>query len=149
TAYLLAAITAQRRGFGNELRAWLAATPHPAAVAADGATILLSELEALPAEPLVFFLDDFHAISASESILQFLDRVLRYLPPHMHLVISTRTAPGVPPPRLLAEQQIRGRGADDLLFPADEAAGWLAQQTGTPDPAAATQLVATTEGWVT
>src|SRR3954470_2546103 len=103
--YLIEAIAQVRPGFGAEARAWLTATSAPAAQIGDFAAILLDELGA-DTNPLVLFLDDYHEVSTSESITQLLDTLLRYLPPHIHLIISGRTPPALTITRLLVLQQV-------------------------------------------
>ncbi|HMA38141.1 MAG TPA: AAA family ATPase, partial [Chloroflexia bacterium] len=130
--YLIAAVAHGRPGFGADLLAWLAATPTPGDQIEDCAAILVDALEQLEATPLVLFLDDFQEVSGNASITRLLDRVLRYLPPPIHLVLSARREPALTTTRLLAEQQISGLGADDLRFTVSETEHWLALRA---DPA--------------
>ncbi len=147
--YLVEALAQARPSFGAETRAWLAATPSPAAEIEDFVATLLADLEACGEEPLVLFLDDFHEVRASEGITHLLDLMLRYLPPHVHLVISTRAGPAFTTTRLIVQQQISGLGTEDLRFTVAEAESWLAARPTLPDPAQAQQLITATEGWIT
>ena len=147
--YLVAAVAQVRPGFGAETRAWLAATPVAANQVADLAAIFLGELEEVCGPQLVLFLDDFHEVGASESITRLLDFLLRYLPPPIQMVISTRTPPGLNTTQLVVRQQAIGLGTTDLRFRLDEARTWFAARPEAPDPAQIAHLVEVCEGWVT
>jgi ATP/maltotriose-dependent transcriptional regulator MalT/DNA-binding SARP family transcriptional activator len=147
--YLVEAIAQVRPGFGAQTRAWLAATPTPAAEIEDFVATLLAELEAMGEERLVLFLDDYHEVGASDSITHLLDLLLRYLPPQIHLVVSSRAGPAFTTTRLLVQQQISGLGTEELRFTVAEAESWLAVRPVPPDPDQAQQLIAATEGWIT
>jgi ATP/maltotriose-dependent transcriptional regulator MalT/DNA-binding SARP family transcriptional activator len=147
--YLVEAIAQARPGFGAETRAWLAATPAPAAEIEDFVATLLAELDAGGEDRLVLFLDDYHEVGASDSITRLLDLLLRYLPPQIHLVISTRAGPAFTTTRLLVQQQISGLGTEELRFTVAEAESWLAARPVPPDLTQAQHLIAATEGWIT
>ena len=132
--YLVAAIAQVRPGFGQALRAWLAATPTPATQVEDLAALLLADLEDADGERLVLFLDDFQEVGESESITRLIDLIVRYLPPHAHVVISARVAPAITATRLIVQQQITGLGADALRFTPEEGASWLAGRPRSPIP---------------
>jgi LuxR family maltose regulon positive regulatory protein len=115
-------------------------------------TMLLNEISAesagAPISKGVLVLDDYHAIDAP-AIHQSLAALVDYLPPHLHLVITTR----VDPPLHLARWRARGLlvelRAADLRFTPEEAATFLTQVMGLPlsaDDVAA--LEARTEGWI-
>ncbi len=75
--------------------------------------------------------------------------LLEHLPPHLHLVITTREDPQLPLARLRARGQMNDLRAGDLRFTPDEAAAFLAQATGLAlgaDEVAA--LEQRTEGWI-
>jgi ATP/maltotriose-dependent transcriptional regulator MalT/DNA-binding SARP family transcriptional activator len=147
--YLVEAIAQVRPGFGAQTRAWLAATPTPAAEIEDFVATLLAELEAMGEERLVLFLDDYHEVGASDGITHLLDLLLRYLPPQIHLVVSSRAGPAFTTTRLLVQQQITGLGTEELRFTVAEAESWLAVRPVPPDPDQAQRLIAATEGWIT
>ena len=75
--------------------------------------------------------------------------LLEHLPPHVHVVLSTRADPDLP----LARWRVRGElveiRAADLRFTSDEAAAYLNEATGL-DLAAADVAVLEerTEGWI-
>jgi LuxR family transcriptional regulator, maltose regulon positive regulatory protein len=99
-------------------------------------------------EPFVLVIDDLH--EAVESwLLTFLTALLRYPPPSLRLVISTRWDPRLPIARL------RGRGllaevrTGDLRFTEDETRSLLRHAIGgEPEASIVTLLQERTEGWV-
>jgi LuxR family maltose regulon positive regulatory protein len=97
---------------------------------------------------LVLVLDDYHLIE-SEAIHRGLAFLLEHLPPCLHLVVLSRTEPGLPVARLRARGQLVEIGARQLRFDADEVAAFLGDTMGLTLPAeVAEALGAATEGWV-
>jgi class 3 adenylate cyclase len=88
-------------------------------------TPLLNALSTLPTDA-VLVLDDYHLIDvpAIHSALAFL---LDYLPPQLHLIITTRADPPLPLTRLRAKGQLTQLRAADLRFTADETAAFLTE----------------------
>jgi LuxR family maltose regulon positive regulatory protein len=109
-------------------------------------TLLIDDVTAVPAFVLV--LDDYHLIHTAlvHDALAFL---LDHQPPHMHLLIATRTDPPLPLPRLRVRGQMTEIRADDLRFTEEEAATFLNQALGLPLHAEQiAALEARTEGWI-
>ena len=110
-------------------------------------TSLLNEIAAIPNE-CTLILDDYHVIEA-QPIDQALTFLLEHLPPHLHLVITTREDPNLPLARLRVRGQLTELRATDLRFMLDEAVTFLNQMMGLnlaeADVAA---LEARTEGWI-
>jgi len=110
-------------------------------------TALLNEVAATE-EDFIIVLDDYHRIDSSQvdNILGFLTD---YLPPQMHLVITTRQDPSLPLARLRARGQMTELRATDLRFTVEEATQFLNTVMGfnlsTEDIAA---LETRTEGWI-
>jgi LuxR family maltose regulon positive regulatory protein len=79
-----------------------------------------------PATPggTVLILDDYHLITNQEihTAVAFL---LEHLPPTLHLVIASRTAPPLPLPKLRASGALTELGAEDLRFSVEEIAHFL------------------------
>jgi LuxR family maltose regulon positive regulatory protein len=108
---------------------------------------LLNELNAVPNE-IHLVLDDYHLVDgpAIEAGMVFL---LEHLPPHVHLVISSRADPALPLARLRARGELVEVRAAELRFTLDEAAGYLNEIIGldlTRHDIAA--LEGRTEGWI-
>jgi LuxR family maltose regulon positive regulatory protein len=57
-------------------------------------TVLLNQLHAIE-HPLVFVLDDYHLI-AHPPIHDGLTFAIEHLPPHVHLVLISRSVPALP-----------------------------------------------------
>ncbi len=110
-------------------------------------TTLINELAAISDESILV-LDDYHLIEAQPVHAAF-TFLLDYLPPPMHLVITTRVDPPLPLSRLRVRQQMVEIREDDLRFTLDEVATFLNEVMGldfsAKDIAA---LEARTEGWI-
>jgi LuxR family maltose regulon positive regulatory protein len=144
-AYLIAALQTLAPSAGKAALGMLqAAQPAPTEVVL---TTLLNEIAAIP-DPFLLILDDYHVIDA-QAIDQALIFLLEHLPPHMHLVITTREDPPLPLARLRVRNQLTELRAADLRFTPTEAADFLNQGMGlnlsAKDIAA---LEERTEGWV-
>lgn len=115
-------------------------------------TALLNELATALAPaggaPLLLVLDDYHTLD-SEIVDQALTFLLDHLPPHLHLVITTREDPPLPLARLRARAQLTEVRAADLRFTPAEAADFLNQVMGLRLAApAVAALERRTEGWI-
>jgi LuxR family maltose regulon positive regulatory protein len=110
-------------------------------------TTVLNELADLDADA-VLVLDDYHLID-SQAIHEELAFLVDHLPPHFHLVISTRADPPLPLPRLRARGELNEVRASDLRFTAEEAATFLARVMGLELSAEdIAELEGRTEGWI-
>jgi LuxR family maltose regulon positive regulatory protein len=110
-------------------------------------TALLNDLETLDGE-LWLVLDDLHRVDSrdvDDSLALFLER----LPAHVHVLISTRSDPGLPLARWRARGELTEVRASDLRFTLEEATTYLNDMTGLDlSPQAITALDDRTEGWV-
>jgi LuxR family maltose regulon positive regulatory protein len=108
---------------------------------------LVNDLTTVPDE-IHLVLDDYHLVDGPglEAGMVFL---LEHLPPHVHLVISSRSDPVLPLARLRARGELVEVRAADLRFTLDEVTDYLTGVTGldlsAPDVAA---LAGRTEGWI-
>lgn len=143
--YLVAALQTVQPVLGDPPLAFLPAT-HPFSLEAV-LTTLLNELAALP-EEIVLVLDDYHVIE-TDTIHRALTFLLDHLPPHLHLVILSRTIPPLPLGHLRARGQLLELQAADLRFTSVEAAEFLNQVMGLHLSTADIEtLEARTEGWI-
>ena len=71
-------------------------------------------------EPIVFILDDYHLAQNSQTDA-LLDLFVRRMPESVHLVLASRSRPGLTLPRLRAQGQICELGAEQLRFSLNEA----------------------------
>ncbi|MBN1304240.1 MAG: tetratricopeptide repeat protein [Anaerolineales bacterium] len=97
--------------------------------------------------PVLLVLDDYHLIQ-SHPIHEALTFVLEHIPPHMHLVISSRADPPLPIARLRACAQITELRLNDLRFTIEEAKQFLEKILGIElSVTDFTALTSRTEGW--
>jgi LuxR family maltose regulon positive regulatory protein len=110
-------------------------------------TALLNDITTIP-EALLLVLDDYHQIEA-QTVDRAVTFLLEHLPPHMHLVMTTREDPGLPLARLRARGQLTELRAADLRFTPSEAAEFLREvmhlNLSEED---ITALEKRTEGWI-
>ena len=84
---------------------------------------VLNELSAVPND-VDLVLDDYHLVDGPD-IRAGMVFLLEHLPPHVHLVISTRADPLLPLARLRARGELVEVRAADLRFTPDEVAAYL------------------------
>ena len=106
---------------------------------------MLSALAAMP-DDIVILLDDFHVLRAP-AVRDQVEVLIRNLPPQAHLVICTRSDPGLRLGRLRASGRLAEIRADDLNFTLDEAATLLSRVDVVLSGDSLVQLVDRTEGW--
>jgi LuxR family transcriptional regulator, maltose regulon positive regulatory protein len=145
-AYLIAALETVRPGIGAEpwalLRTQVAHPPTQAIL-----TMLVNALGDSP-DRLVLALDDYHTITL-QAIHEAVAFLLERMPPHMHIIMTTRADPPLP----LAQLRVRGQLAEvraaDLRFTSDEAVYFFDHVHDVHLPTdALTTLETRTEGWV-
>ncbi len=92
-------------------------------------------------------LDDYHVIS-TETIHRDMAFLMEHLPPHLHLIISTRHDPPLPLARFRISNRLLAVRATDLRFSREEIAVFFAQHTGiTLSTEEIVLLEERTEGW--
>ncbi len=69
---------------------------------------------------LYIILEDYHAIYPAEQIDKILTYLLDHLPPHLHLIITSRVAPPISISQLHAQNEILELGSEHLRFTRDE-----------------------------
>jgi LuxR family transcriptional regulator, maltose regulon positive regulatory protein len=144
--YLIAAIETIHDGFGESTRAFLSSL-HSREELEPVLTALSNEILESPRD-FVLVLDDYHSIR-SEVIHDALAFLLEHLPPPMHLIVSGRTSPPLPLPKLRARGRLTELGATDLRFTHEEAADFLGRTMGLNlSGERVVALEKETEGWV-
>ncbi len=108
---------------------------------------LVNEVAAAPG-PIWLVLDDYHHVDSPE-VGQGMAFLVEHLPPHLHLVLSTRADPDLPLSRWRVRGELVEIRAADLRFTTEETAAYFQSVTGlalaSSDVAA---LAERTEGWI-
>ncbi len=113
-------------------------------------TILAAVLNELAATPnaIDLVLDDYHLVDGPD-LRAGMVFLLEHLPPHVHLVISSRADPLLPLARLRARGELVEVRAADLRFTPDEVAAYLNDVIGLDLTAQDIDaLEGRTEGWI-
>jgi LuxR family maltose regulon positive regulatory protein len=118
-------------------------------------TILLNDLSLLDGEDspprvrYVLVLEDYHVITA-QPIHEVVTYLIDHVPPHVHVIITTRADPPLPFPRWRGRDQLSEIRAADLRFTPDEAAAFLNDRMGLDlSVDDVMRLEIRTEGWIT
>ncbi|MDZ5623054.1 LuxR C-terminal-related transcriptional regulator [Nocardioides sp. HM23] len=106
---------------------------------------IVNALAAMP-DDLVLVLDDFQSVQ-SPACHEQVEFLIRNLPVQAHLVIVTRSDPGLRLGRLRVSHDLAELRAEDLAFTAPEAAQMLADQGVHLSEDTLAQLMERTEGW--
>jgi LuxR family maltose regulon positive regulatory protein len=154
-AYVIAALGLLQPGLGATAQAmFYPPQPVPAAPAAHSETggmeaaltALINDLAALPND-VTLVLDDYHVIEA-DLIHKAITFLLDHLPPHVHLILATRTDPPLPLARWRARGQMTEIRTADLRFAPDEAAAFLQVMGLNLSAEDVAKLETRTEGWI-
>lgn len=110
-------------------------------------TTLINELASVP-DPVAIVLDDYHVITA-EPVHRGITFLIENLPPHVRLVIASRSDPPLPLSRLRGRGDLTELRASDLRFTAGEATDFLNSAMGLELPVATAEALGQrTEGWI-
>jgi LuxR family maltose regulon positive regulatory protein len=108
---------------------------------------LLDGLQRAP-RPLVFVLDDYHVID-TPAIHTSLAAFLTHCPPHLHVVIASRTRPPLPFGRLRLRLDVTEIQSADLCLTDEEGAALLSREARIAgNEQAIAGVMRKTEGWV-
>lgn len=117
---------------------------------ATSLTALLNELAGPHVEtsPVLLILDDYHVINEPK-IHSSLTFWLEHLPPHVHLLLASRTDPDLPLARLRVRGQLGEVRHIELRFTREETQDFLTQRMGIALSEKDVELLqARTEGWI-
>jgi LuxR family maltose regulon positive regulatory protein len=143
--YLVKALQTVEEGIGEGVLASLRSPRSPPVEAVVGT--LVNELAEVSREVTIVF-DDYHLID-SEPVHETVSFLIDHLPENVHLVVSGRTDPPLPLPKLRARDQMTEIRAADLRFTTEEARTFLGDVMGlTLSAADVSALEEVTEGWV-
>lgn len=142
--YFVAAIRSIFPQFGEQLLMFTQASSLPPLPIITN--YLANEIDQLE-QDFVLVLDDYHLLTEADIHL-VLDSLLRFPPPHLHLVLIGRHDPPLQIARLHARQQVIELRAKDLRFSAEEVALFIEQMLpGVSDAEMIRILAEKTEGW--
>ncbi|MEN3283569.1 MAG: LuxR family transcriptional regulator, maltose regulon positive regulatory protein [Solirubrobacteraceae bacterium] len=139
-----AVLEALARATGDEAVAALAVSPREP-MSMDLVLPALVDALAEREEPVVLVLDDFHEVL--EAVQEDLERLVRFPPPALRLVILTRADPPIGLGRLRLDGRLTEIRAADLAFSLDEAAALFDALGIALTPAHLATLWRRTEGW--
>src|SRR6266700_3194881 len=143
--YLVAALQTMAANIGEGVLGVLQ-SPQPPPIESI-LTALLNDLTTI-SDHFILVLDDYHVLDA-QPIDQALTYLVEHLPPHMHLVITTREDPHLPRARLRVGVQLTEVRVTDLRFTHAEAAEFLNKAMGLGLSAQDIARLSTrTEGWI-
>ncbi len=119
-------------------------------VTPEALTLLLNTLTLELHDEAVLVLDDYHLVADVPEIAALVERLVDYIPPRLHVVLSSRHTP---PLEALTRWRVKGRllriGRADLAFTAEEIEVLFGDEYGYPlSPEQAQALANETEGWV-
>ena len=110
-------------------------------------TPLINDLARLT-KTSVLVLEDFHFIT-SEEIMDGVSFLIQHLPNFLHLILLTRTEPGLPLPLLRVRDEMMEIDAADLCFDQKETEAFLQREVQIDlSPSAINQVLQKTGGWV-
>jgi LuxR family maltose regulon positive regulatory protein len=112
--------------------------------------VLLNEVLDSVEQQLVLVLDDYHHLGAETAVHEIVDRLLRYLPDVLHLIIISRESPPLALVRMRTQSSLAVITRDELLF-TDEETQQLFRQVFDLElrPEQLAEYRARTEGWIT
>ncbi|MDQ3589466.1 MAG: helix-turn-helix transcriptional regulator, partial [Actinomycetota bacterium] len=144
-SYVVGALQNVEAGIGEGVLATLRSPELPPIQTVVG--VLINELAGAERE-ITVVLDDYHLIG-SEPVHEAVSFLIEHMPENVHLVVSGRTDPPLPLPKLRAKDQIVEIRAAELRFTTEEATAFLGDVMGLAlsarDVAALEEI---TEGWV-
>ncbi len=107
---------------------------------------LVNDLESITEDVTIVF-DDFHYIETS-AVCDLLHELVRYLPKHIHLLLTARHDPPLPLARMRARHELCEIRMEHLCFTEEEASRFLQQTLGDAASADLVRLFRQkTEGW--
>jgi LuxR family maltose regulon positive regulatory protein len=142
-AGLISALQTLKPGHLNEVEPLLQST-QPKVIAAT----LIHCLNRSISHPFALVLEDYHSITA-KAVHDAVAYFISHMPPHMHLILSSRTDPPLPLSRLRVRGDLTEIRSDDLRFTHEETVAYLNQNMGlTLSTEDVDALEARTEGWI-
>lgn len=149
--YFIAAIEQRFPGFGSQAQAALNAALQGAFDIERVVTAIINDIYEHIHEHFLIVLDDYHLVSGTKEIDDFINRFVQDVGENCHLVISSRSLLTIPNmPLLVARSQVGGLSFEELAFSPEEVQALIMEKYSLAVPqSAAEDLARETEGWVT
>ncbi len=147
--YLVASIRRCFPDFGQRINAILHGDASRLPDRETIAAALVNDMVEGIGEYFVVVLDDYHLIDEGSGVHALLDTLLRYLPEHCHILLSSRTLPPLTLTQMAARQEVDGLGVNELRFTASEIQQLMKQNydLDLPDEQAQ-ELARELDGWI-
>ena len=143
--YFAAGLQTVEGSLGREIQSVLSSSQSPSYNAL--LTGLINEIGGIKGQ-LVLVLDDFHLIE-NDQIQQTMMFFYDYMPPTLHVILSTRADPPWPLARMRAKGEMTEFRNDDLCFTFEEAGEFLSETMGIALPhQSVAALREKMEGWI-
>lgn len=108
----------------------------------------LWEVERLSVKPLLIVLDDYHLIQSSSDVAEAIEFLMAHIPKTLHLIIVSRSEPGLKLSRYRAMMDIVELNEKDLSFTIDEIRELFRDLFNVPiSPSEIGKLTSKTGGW--
>lgn len=147
--YLVHALASAYPGAVARTLERLARSPQPEEGWMGVLAFLVDELVDFP-DPLRLVLDDYHLVDGSAEVRDAVRFLLLRGPAGLQLLLTTRTLPDLPLPRLRAKRMLHEIDTDDLRFNEQEAIELFQEIASLSlDASLLGSLLEKTEGWVT
>ncbi|RME47991.1 MAG: hypothetical protein D6791_04485 [Chloroflexi bacterium] len=147
--YLVASIRRRFPDFGQRISVILRSDESHLPDWETIAAALVNDMVEAIGEYFVIVLDDYHVLDEDSGVHNLLDKLLRYLPEHCHILLASRTLPPLTLTRMAARQEVDGLGVDELRFTAHEIQQLMKQNYDLELPEAqAQELARELDGWI-
>lgn len=148
-SYLIAALQTLDPQLGTTARSLLFSPQFTSSVPIEMVlTVLANELANYDTKDMALVLDDYHVLTAP-SIHRAMTFLVDHCPPHLHLVLATRSDPPLPLARLRVRGQLTELRASQLQFEPAEAGMFLSDIMGLNlSSEGISALQKRTEGWI-
>ncbi len=148
--YLLEGLERICPGSGKKTRSLLHLFNYSTQYVTQIVTVFANELLALDNGDLFFILEDFHQLSPQDIINEIMTKLIRYMPPNVHFIITSRTRPPFASALLRGRDESFELDTQALKFTKDEIRAFFQEIYSLPvDPEDLEWLSEQSEGWPT
>ncbi|HEX7320901.1 MAG TPA: hypothetical protein VF399_11170, partial [bacterium] len=148
--YLLEGLERIYPGSGKKTRSLLHLFNYSTQYVTQIVTVFANELQAFGNSDLFFILEDFHQLAPQDIIDEIMTKLIRYMPPNAHFIITSRTRPPFASALLRARDELFELDTDLLKFTKDEIRAFFQEIYSLPvDPKDLEWLSERSEGWPT